>query len=106
MPYLKTCLFSEIEKSRAPEVRSKEGRQIEAATVGEAIRVAEELLDIRITPDFYKGYPVFRTTNLPECEFRLVGISIYRNPLELNPHHDLDFPLLGSDVVGIGVLAA
>jgi hypothetical protein len=112
MPYLRTLIGLPCEREAGAEIRTKTGKQIEAATLGEAIAEAEKILSARIVPHFALKYLLplagprkYFRVYAPDCvKYRLVDIHVYRDKENICPKQNLSFPLLESDIVGIGGL--
>ena len=104
MPYLRTAIMHAIEREPGLQLRTKAGQSIEAATLGEAIAAAAAILRVRIVPHDPPKW--FRLSGVPGREkYMLVDIHVFRGNENICPKQDLTFPLLDSDVVGIGALA-
>jgi len=112
MPYLRTFIGHPSERNLDSFLQTKEGHRIEASTLGEAIRVAEQMLQVRIVPHdlpkYFRIHPVPEQSvhRIPEQTkiYRLVDIHLLRNGEDICLKQDLAFPLLDSDVVVMGAL--
>jgi len=90
-------------------VRTKVGQPIEAATLGDAIAVAERLLDIRVTvaktSERLDTSNFFHMEGLSGRNRTLVGITIHRGDIQIFPAYDLKAALLENDKIDISLLA-
>ena len=75
-----------------------------ATTLGEAVAIAAGHFGVRIVPHDPPKW--FRVYGIPGdgSGFTLVDVHIDREGCEICPKQDLGFPLLESDIVGIGFL--
>jgi hypothetical protein len=104
MPFLRTLIMHPLEREPDAQVRSRAGMPIVAKTLGAAVAVAANYFGVRIVPHDPPKW--FRVYGSPDCraEYMLVDIHVYRDKQTICPKQDLSFPLLESDIVGIGVL--
>jgi len=95
-----------LERDPDAPVRSREGLPIAAQTAGEAIAFASEYFGVRIVPhDPPKWFRVYGMPGTAAEEYELVDIHVWCGGENICIKQDVDFPLLESDVVSIGVLA-
>ena len=105
MPYLRTCiLLHPLERDPSLQLRTLEGRRIGAKTLGEAVRIAEELLRVKIVPHVHLGRRCHLMIGIPDRRDMPVGVSVFRGNESVPTNGDFGFPLLDSDTVGIGGL--
>ena len=112
MPYLRSFIGHPSERESGSILRTTEGRRIEASTLEKALRVAEQIFQVRIVPHDPPKY--FRVHRVPEEPihlvpeqtqiYQLVDIHLVRNGEDICLKQDLAFPLLDSDVVVMGTL--
>ena len=104
MPYLRTFMGRLTDRDSGSILLNNEGRRIEASTLEEALRVAEQIIQARIVPhDPPKFFRIYRLPEQPES-YQLVDIHLVRNGEDICLKQGLAFPLLDSDVVVMGTL--
>jgi hypothetical protein len=78
MPYLRTLIGHPLEREPDCDLRSKNGRRIDALNLAEAIAAAEQIFEIRIVPHDPPKW--FRVSGIPgrSGEYQLIDIHVHR----------------------------